>query len=250
MITMKKLLLFPIIAIISTQCSQKSTFEAVDCDSNGQIENENLRHIFKPCREFIYSAKYWDQEYNQISNELIRVVVNGNAWDYQPESQDEIIMQYAYDSTQIDIYKEYSLNPEIAHWTDKSTTGIIESVERVWMHPFRDNQYTFTEVAPFPSVNLPLEAGKTWSSGLSIYEGWGVWADSRLENSYEVVGYELVELELGNVDAWHIYGVGTATFGTSTHNYWFHPDYGFIKMVYKNYAGQLLKFELVEVNDL
>lgn len=239
-----------LILLFAISCRQTTSFEEVACDPNGQFENANVRHIFKPCREFIYSAKYWDPEYNQISNELIRVVVTGKAWDYQPESQDEISIQYAYDTTKVDFYQEYSLNPEIAHWTTSTTTGIIENTNQVWMHPFRDNQYLFTEVAPFPSVNLPLEEGKTWSNAISIYEGWGVWADSQLENSYEVVAYELVELEMGNLDAWHIYGIGIATFGTSTHNFWFHPDYGFVKMIVKNYAGQILKFELVEVNDL
>lgn len=250
MITMKKLLLFPIIAIISTQCSQKSTFEAVDCDSNEQIENENLRHIFKPCREFIYSAKYWDQEYNQISNELIRVVVTGKAWEQQPERQDDIVVQYAYDSTQIDIYEQYSLNREIAHWINMTNTGVVENSREIWMHPFRHNQYLFTEVAPFPRASLPLEIGKTWYNSLNIQEGWGLWADSEISNGYEVMGYELVEITFGNLDAWHIQSLSSAQFGDSVHSFWFNENYGFIKMVYKNYAGQLLKFELVEVNDL
>ncbi len=246
---MKELIL-SLVVILLFGCSQQPVFDEVACNTGDSIENENLRNIFKPCREFIYSAKYWDPEYNQISNELIRVVVTGKAWDPQPESQDDIVIQYAYDTSKVDLYEQYSLNPEITRWTTITNTGIIENSRTVWMHPFRSNQYLFTEVAPFPEASLPLEIGKTWYNSLSIHEGWGLWADSEISNGYEVVAYEMVELPLGNLNAWHIQSASYASFGDSVHSFWFNEDYGFIKMVYKNYAGQILKFELVEVNDL
>ena len=79
--------------------------------------------------------------------------------------------------------------------------------------------------------------------------GGGVWANSILNNTYEVVGYDTVTTAYGELEAWHINSVTSAGFGTSTHNFWYNTELGFVKMIIKNYAGQLLQFELAEVNE-
>ncbi|MEM9340895.1 MAG: hypothetical protein AAGA66_19325, partial [Bacteroidota bacterium] len=169
------------------------------------------------------------------------------AWGEQPDLQDELFIQYQYDSTKIDEINKYSINPKLQYWTNQTNTGIIETSSETWMHPFRSNQYLFTEVAPFPWVKFPLKQGKTWSSSLSIHDGWGVWANSTLKNTYEIVGYETVVTEYGELEAWHISSLASAEFGNSTHDFWYNMELGFVKMIIKNYAGQLLQFELTEV---
>lgn len=235
-----------VLTVLSCSVPPK-VFEEISCSNEEVIPNDNLRNIFKPCRTFIYRAQYWDLDRNLISDELIRVDVPGTAWEYQPESQDEIVIQYQYDPEDIDSLEKYSLNPVLNHWTSKTTTGIIETADRVWIHPFRSNQYNFTEVAPFPEVDFPLEVGKIWSGNLSILDGWGVWEHSTLNHVYEVVGYESFDTPLGPLEAWHIYSHTSATFGSSSHDFWFHEKYGFVKMVVQNYRNQLLQFELIEV---
>ncbi|MEQ8687420.1 MAG: hypothetical protein RIE86_19105 [Imperialibacter sp.] len=175
------------------------------------------------------------------------MMATGNAWEAQPELQDELIIQYSFDSAQMQRISQYSINPDFDYWTRKETTGIIETGSKTWMHPFRSNQYNFTEVAAFPSVELPLELGKTWSSGLSIYDGWGAWANSTLNNSYEVVDFEVLEAGFGNLEAWHIRAITRADFGVSVHDFWYNEEYGFIRMFIKNYKGQMLQFDLAEV---
>lgn len=177
------------------------------------------------------------------------MTATGNGWEHQPELQDEIVIQYAYDSYKIDFINQYSINPELQHWTKETNTGIIETASQTWMHPFRSNQYAFTEVAPFPSVKFPLEQGKIWSSNLNIYDGWGVWANSTLNNTYEVIGYETITTEFAKLEAWHISSVTVAEFGISTHNFWYNEEFGFVKMIIKNYKGQLLQFELNQLKD-
>lgn len=228
---------------------QSASFEKIECSLSDSIPNSNLRKVFKPCREFIYSAKYWDADYNLISKEQIWMMATGKAWGVQPELQDEIIIQYSYDFWKTNNIDGYSINPEFQHWSTKTNTGIIETASKTWMHPFRSNQYSFTEVAPFPSVEFPLEKGNTWSTTLEIYEGWGVWANSTLSNSYEVVGLETISTEFGEFEAWHVSSTTSAEFGTSTHDFWYHMELGFVKMIIKNYADQLLKFELAEVKE-
>ena len=242
------LLLFLLFGLISCN-KQTASFKNVECSPSDSIPNSNLRKVFKPCKEFIYTAKYWDAEYNLITQEQVWLMATGHGWEYQPDSQDEILIQYQYDSAKIKEISQHSINPDIQHWTTQESTGIIETRARTWMHPFRSNQYGFTEVAPFPSVRFPLEQGKTWTSDLNIYEGWGVWANSTLNNTYEVVGYETIDTEFGELEAWHVSSLTIAEFGTSTHNFWYHMELGFVKMIIKNYAGQLLQFELAEVKE-
>ncbi|MFT7150530.1 MAG: hypothetical protein ACI82Q_002396 [Nonlabens sp.] len=246
---MKQALLLLLTFVLLSCNEQATSFKKIECSPSDSITNTNLRNVFEPCKEFIYSAKYWDAEYNLISHEQIWVMATGQGWEYQPDSQDEILIQYSHDPSLIDSISRFSINPEIQHWRSQESTGIIETGSRTWMHPFRSNQYLFTEVAPFPSVQFPLEQGKTWTSSLNIYEGWGVWANSTLDNTYEVVGYENIATEFGELEAWHVSSVTTAEFGTSSHNFWYNMELGFVKMIIKNYAGQLLQFELAEVKE-
>ncbi|MEP5614044.1 MAG: hypothetical protein ABJP45_17460 [Cyclobacteriaceae bacterium] len=233
-------------------CNEKKyAFErVVDCEEGRSKVNSNLRKIFKPCREYVYRARYWDNQLNLISDDYIWMMATGRDWAYEPESQDEIAIQYAVDSSKIDFIKQYTINPEFSSgWREGEVTGIIETEETVWMHPFRSNQYLFTQVAAFPYVKLPLERSTQWTSSLNIYENWGQWSNHTLSSTYRVLDFEKLEIEFGDLDAWHINATETADFGTSVHDFWFNEDYGFVKMVINNYAGQVLIFELVEVKD-
>ncbi len=238
--------------LFAFSCTEKEkySFEKINCEVKESTVNSNLRRIFKPCREYIFRARYWDRNYELVSDEYIWMMATGREWEYEPESQDEIAIQYLVDQTKIDFIQGYNINPEFAHpWKEGEVTGIIETDETVWMHPFRSNQYIFTEVASFPYVKLPLHKGNQWTSNLHIYEGWGSWSYATLNDIYTVIEREVVETEFRDLEAWHIKGVSTAHFGTSIHDFWYHEEYGFVKMVINNYAGQVLIFELVEVKE-
>ena len=79
---------------LSLGCTERqSSFNKIECFPLDSIVNDNLGHIFKPCREFIYSAKYWDSEYNLISDESIWMMATGKPWDVQPELQNELVIE-------------------------------------------------------------------------------------------------------------------------------------------------------------
>lgn len=244
----------PILSVLGTclllSCVESATsFKQINCYPSDSIPNSNLRKIFKPCREYIYTAKYWDSKLHLISNEKIWLMATGKGWDPQPERQDEIVIQYAYDTNAIEYINQFSPNPEFNHWVEETNTGVIENELETWMHPFRQNQYAFTEVAPFPSVMFPLEEGKRWSSTLNIYEGWGVWENSTLQNTYWINGYDTITTSFAELGAWHINSISQAKFGSSTHTFWYNEEYGFVKMIIKNYQGQILQFELCDVKE-
>jgi len=128
-------------------------------------------------------------------------------------------------------------------------TGVIEDEKSVWMHPFRSNQYNFTEVAPFPEVRFPLQVGATWSSKLTVYEGWGKWENSTIEDSHRIMGKENITVPFGELETWQVSSEASAPFGTSTQKVWFHEELGFVKIVIHNYQGQTLEIALAQVTD-
>lgn len=227
-------------SVIAFRCDKEYSFTDVECS-----ENDVSYQVFKPCRQHIFRARYWGRNHDLISDERIWMMANGEKW-ISSEDQNEIVIQYEYEESKIESLFKYSINPEISDWSSMETTGIIENEKRIWMHPFRQNQYNFMEVAPFPEVELPLEIGKSWTGKL-IINNWGVWSNSTVSKHYEIVNYEALDLAIGKIDAWHIKSLAEASFGNSTHNFWFHPDLGFVKMVIHNYAGQTLEIELIEV---
>lgn len=135
------------------------------------------------------------------------------------------------------------------HWQKETKTGIQENVTTVWTHPFRSNQYVLTEVAPFPSVRLPLKVGNDWVSHLSIGEGWGPWENTTGYSQYEVVSKEEVFLKGLNtsLSCFKIKASEKFDFGTSYLTYYFSHKYGFVKESYQFYNGEKLTIELIDI---
>lgn len=112
--------------------------------------------------------------------------------------QDEIIIHYKVDTAKLLSIRSYYINKKLAEKSIVSTvenTGVIENERQLWMHPFRSNQYNFTEVAPFPEVKFPVEVGREWSSSLGIGAGWGDWDNTIVSNYYKVVGKECTDMK-------------------------------------------------------
>ncbi len=211
---------------------------------------EKKREVFKPCRSMIYRAIWKDKSGNEITNSRIKIMASGTRWEFATESQDEIVYQLEFSEYDKIQTEKHQLNKalESRRWMDKGYEGIIENVEEIWMHPMRANQYSFTEVAPFPEVKLPLSVGKKWSGNLTIYDGWGDWSNTSGYMQYEVIKQQDLELVYGNLkDCWLIVSKATFPFGESELNFWFHPELGFVKKEYLNYGGQTLSIELEEV---
>ena len=217
-------------------------------------EIPKMRDIFKPCREMTYRAIFKTPEGKLISDNLIRMMATGKRWEFQPEKQDEIAIQYQFTHSEFLKNQKYQLNKTLKNdqWQGEVIEGIIENADEIWMHPFRSNQYNFTEVAPFPKIEYPnkFKVGFIWSSNLSIGDGWGDWANTSGSSIYEVVSQEDITTPYGKIeDCWKVVAKSKWDFGESTLDFWFHKKLGFVKMDYVNYGGQTLEIELVEVND-
>ena len=227
-------------------------------DNQNQIKDtiiseiEKRRDIFKPCRHMIYRAIWRSKSGEIITNSRIKMMATGLRWDVQPEKQDEILIQVEFSERDKEQTKRHQLNKGILErrWMEQGIEGVIENVEEIWMHPFRFNQFNFTEVAPFPEIKFPLKIGKTWSGQLRIMDGWGDWTNTSGSFEYEVVAQETINIKYGSIDnCWHIISKSEYPFGNSTFEYWFNESLGFVKKEYKNYGNQTLSIELEEIKE-
>jgi len=213
---------------------------------------EKRRNVFKPCRDYIYRANFYDQNKSLITSTRIKMTATGKRWENQPELQDELTIQYEYSKEDREKAVQYKLNKKYPEypWVKETKTGIIENTEKIWMHPFRSNQFLFTEVAPFPEIEHPIKIGKTWTGQLRIQEGWGDWENTSGNFSYEITKQESTETKYGEIDnCWKVESISNYPFGKSNFDYWFSEKLGFVKMNYRNYGGQYLEIELEEMKE-
>jgi hypothetical protein len=64
----------------------------------------------------------------------------------------------------------YLESPQFGTW---STTGVVDNVDNVWIHPYRRGFFSSLETCPFPFITKSRETGYEWSDAMLIGEGWG-----------------------------------------------------------------------------
>jgi len=206
--------------------------------------------IFIKNRKYIYSAIF-SKENKTLSKSTVEMITNNERWDTEPNIQEEIIYEYDYSAQDSIDFAPYlnSLGINRA-WKKQSRTGIIENVEKVWMHPIRDNQFVTTEVAPFPEVLLPLDIGKKWTGTINIGHGWGNWSNKSIATEYEVARRVEKQFPFSKepINFWEVKAKSSFSFGTSHATFLFHPKYGFAEMVYQNYLNETITFQLISID--
>ena len=98
-ISLKSVFNYLIIPIIFLSCNhqEKPSGDQQKCDpslANNLSPNKHL--IFKPCRQFIYSASIWDEKYNLLSRTKVRLTPTGKDWEQQPERQSELAVHFTF----------------------------------------------------------------------------------------------------------------------------------------------------------
>ncbi len=217
-------------------------------------EIQKVRKIFRKGIIYTYSADYYDIKGEKISSEEVKLIPTGRRIKIDPDMQDLVLIEYNLKEAEKRFILEqhsrinslYSLE---SNWLTKSGEGIIENVEKVWMHPIRNNQYIFTEICGFPHAQLPLEVGKGWESNLSIQSGWGDWDGLELVSDYKVEGKETLELNIGSIESWIIYVETSSTLGSGKVKFNFNDSLGFVRMDYHNFKGERLIFNMIKVEE-
>ncbi len=182
--------------------------------------------IFTEGKTFTYAIEYTAE--NIDVPDTITLTPTGNPWRIAPDMQREIIINYRSAGLDTSVFADL---PSIG-WVEADTTGFVENAEICWIHPPRHNQYRMLELAPFPRVEYPLEAGRTYARMLYIGEGWAEISNSKVIWNYEIVGEKN--------GRWHIKARATPGLRpneVNTLDFEFHPTEGFDKLRYSFYNG-------------
>lgn len=113
-----------------------------------------------------------------------------------------------------------------------STTGILRTADRVWLHPPRFGPLAELEAFPFPDARFPFEVGKQWKGEIEVVSGFEGLDGKTVESHYEVT-----KKEPAGVDSSFIWTIEASAIidGGPVGNrvvYQFHSKDGFIKRDY------------------
>ena len=250
------------------QCSAQKRIEKFETDDDGiSVEkfdttkaNDNRYNednsIYKVGRKFTFSYFYSDTPGKKF------LMTKGNLnkdskydWSFEkmenqnPNSVNKIILTVRsglspffeqlpdYSQTVIS-YDFKQLNGDA--WTNSETTGAVENIKNLWMHPPRTDFFRILEINPFPYIKEPLIIGNKWSWKLKV---GSYWADKRwlewkgiIENkySYEITDKVQLQTKLGKLDCFVVSSTAKSKIGETKLISYFNTQYGFVKLDYTN----------------
>lgn len=214
-------------------------------DKVERIPRTNL--IFNKKTKYLYFSFYLDKNGDTLSSGEVLVVPTEERWTNEPEMQESIIVKYSTLFSNKQEFEKRNANIKLERWNDEIETGVIENERKLWMHPFRENEFVYTEICPFPMVQLPLKIDNTWKTTLNIGNGWGIWSNKQIKKSYKCIGQEAFFLKNEKVECWKIQAESDFDLGVSKLDYLYNENIGFVKMDYHIYNGDKIHFQLREV---
>jgi hypothetical protein len=179
-------------------------------------------------KTYCYYAQYADSVNNIFIKDTITFTITKIPWKNEPGVQQTVIWKYSPSLLNaLTKGKIYSIG-----WLNVDSTGAIENEHKFWIHPPRHNQYSITEIAPFPTVEFPFELNRRYSNITFIGNGWAEWENLKLKNSYEFTGKVFRKLESTDYECWMIKSESNSELGKSYLNTLFNENIGFIEFDY------------------
>lgn len=198
---------------------------------------EEGEHIYTKGKIFTFTSTFLDDLNEIVAEEKVMLHIIGGVKD-----------KYTH---QFKARWEYEAYPEL---NKEITIGIREDEKSIFLHQPRYGKYLFTEIAGFPSVQLPLYVGLKSKGVTKIpknsdaygpYQGW------KVRSKTEVIGKAQVELPFcGKIETWKINVCSKHRKGRSSVTFFFNKDYGFVKMIFKDHSKSSLVMELIQIKEL
>lgn len=212
--------------------------------------------VFRAGRTYEYRAVFINPAGDTLTRGGVTLEALGTPWVAQRKTQMAIRNRYHYtvqDSSTFLTYPNPTTQrpdkPKRYSWGPAYTTGVVENKQEILIHPFRNNQYLLTEIAPFPKVLLDsLQPGGQWRSRLYIMMGYGK-LNGTTNSTYKVAGQETRQYgPLTLPGCWLVKAVAVHDkVGNSSLDFYFHPAYGFTEMHYRFFDGTRISFVLTQV---
>ena len=187
-------------------------------------------------------------------------------WDFIPiENQDsETITQIITKVTSGNPFKDFlpdynqtaiSYDYVMANGTSYTmeVTGAIENEKNIWIHPPRSSFFQILELNPFPYIKAPYKIGTQWNWKLDIGDHWSDkrWLEWKggIENyyDYKIIGKKTIATKLGDLICFIVQAKASSRIGNTELVSYFHPEFGFVKLEYKNIDNTQTVLELESV---
>jgi hypothetical protein len=196
-----------------------------------------LSQIYANEKVIKYNIEYIQSKNHLKTEETISLTITGKKRK-NDENQLEVIWSYnTKPKTQKKFQDQFSIG-----WFSTDTTGIIENETKIWLHPPRHNQYTLTEIAPFPDFRKNLIIGDTYNSFLYIGSGFGEWAGKKIKSIYVIKN---VTVEQGDA-FWTIIANSELDGKTNSCEFILSEKQGFVSLVYNFFNGDKMIMKLKE----
>ncbi len=194
-------------------------------------------------RTFSYLTLYSDSANMIFIRDTIWFTTTKIPWKPEPGVQQTVIWNYPRPSPDAMANKHiYSIG-----WVNLDSTGAIENERKFWIHPPRHNQFSITEVAPFPYAALPCEMNKKFSNITYTGKGWGDWENLKLNNRYEYTGHVTREIGSTQYDCWMIRSESDSVLGISSLTTLFNEKIGFAEFDYTFYNNIRIRIILFKI---
>ena len=279
---MKKTFQFIFLYLTVLSCSAQKNIEKFDTDDDGiSVEkfdtinvNDNRYNqnnvIYKVGRKFTFNYYYSDtsgQKFLMTRSNLNKQIISD--WTFEkmenrnPNSVNEIILtvrsglspffeQFPDYSQTVIKYDFKQFNGE--SWTSSESTGAIENIKNLWMHPPRTDFFKILEINPFPYVKEPLEIGNKWTWKLKI---GSFWSDKRwlewkgpIDNNYnyKITDRVLLQTKLGEIECFVISSNAISKLGETKLTSYYNNQFGFVRLDYTNIdcSKTIIELEKVE----
>jgi hypothetical protein len=195
--------------------------------------------ILSKNRRFVYLVRWYAPAATKATLDTVVMTALGEPWKYD-STQTVYEWLYREDTTLTGIPKEH--------------VGAIERAGKFWLHPPRYDKYAILELNPFPDIRLPARKGQTWEWDVyppDIYSDpawatWEGWID--VKNRYQTGDTALLDTPLGRLTCRRVQATGTSKFGTTALESYFHPQYGFVRLNYRNINGSRTEMEMLSVD--
>ncbi len=188
------------------------------CSWNKNSDNR----IYIPGKEFSFLVQFTDSTGQLLKTDSLKLEVTDGF--YPERKQTKIIWTY---------YQ--SAGGETTELTN--STGVIDSEEEFFIHPPRVGELYILSFAEFPSLNSKVLEDTTYrySSEGSItmaknYEGETI---TKVKTTQKYNGLHRINIPLRqNILAHQTIATATSETGAITGSYFFHEEYGFVKLLY------------------
>jgi hypothetical protein len=212
-------------------------------------------------KKFIKTKKFSEQnplhlvDYDNVGDSVIDRI--------KLQVDDEFLVNFNSDSTDTQTHINYSyLSKELSifpHFPDE-ITGVIDNEKNIWIHPPRDYTFNILQLNPYPFYYTD-ESVKHWTWKLKVGGSYSLdsrWISAKdpllINYDYVRCADETIATELGSLTCRVIKATAYSEFEgkmmrTALKSY-YHPDHGFVKLVYDNINGSRLFMELTEKTKL